>query len=244
MSQHLRHLRRGEPILKPVYQHADGTFGPPVYVEPQAVHRRRGPARLPHAGHARLLRRARLPRAARGPAPQVEGPARLLPARLHHRPGAGGARPARARLGPVHPPPGAPRRHGRLVQPAGEAATRTRSTPSCSCGTPCPNPTSRRSSATAAGITLDEGESERHVNIPAASSARRRPRSRRRSGRSSTSPRTCAPTGWASSRSATTLRRSESLALVQLLILYHLVTAKAADALGGAGPRVEAAAVE
>src|SRR5213078_4337320 len=35
MSQHLRHLRRGEPILKPVYVHADGTFGPPVYVDPQ-----------------------------------------------------------------------------------------------------------------------------------------------------------------------------------------------------------------
>ncbi len=37
------------------------------------------------------------------------------------------------------------------------------------------------------------------------------------------------------------VRRSESLALVQLLILYHLVTAKAADAVGGAGPRIEAA---
>ena len=36
------------------------------------------------------------------------------------------------------------------------------------------------------------------------------------------------------------LQRSASLALVQLLILYHLVTAKAAIALGGAGPRVEA----
>jgi phosphoribulokinase len=35
MSQHLRHLRRGEPILKPVYVHADGTFGPPVYVAPK-----------------------------------------------------------------------------------------------------------------------------------------------------------------------------------------------------------------
>jgi len=34
MEQHLRHLRAGEPILKPVYQHADGTFGPPTYVEP------------------------------------------------------------------------------------------------------------------------------------------------------------------------------------------------------------------
>ncbi|HYY23311.1 MAG TPA: phosphoribulokinase [Thermoleophilaceae bacterium] len=33
MAQHLRHLRNGEPILKPVYRHADGTFGPPEYVK-------------------------------------------------------------------------------------------------------------------------------------------------------------------------------------------------------------------
>ena len=35
----------------------------------------------------------------------------------------------------------------------------------------------------------------------------------------------------------TDLHRSESLALVQLLILYHLVTAKATVALGGDGLR-------
>jgi phosphoribulokinase len=35
MSQHLQHLRAGEPILKPVYVHSDGTFGPPVYVVPK-----------------------------------------------------------------------------------------------------------------------------------------------------------------------------------------------------------------
>jgi phosphoribulokinase len=35
MAQHLRHLRAGEAILKPVYRHADGTFGPPVYVRPE-----------------------------------------------------------------------------------------------------------------------------------------------------------------------------------------------------------------
>jgi len=34
MAQDLRHLRNGEPILKPVYRHTDGTFAPPVYVEP------------------------------------------------------------------------------------------------------------------------------------------------------------------------------------------------------------------
>jgi phosphoribulokinase len=35
ISQHLGHLRRGEPILKPVYRHSDGTFGAPVYVKPE-----------------------------------------------------------------------------------------------------------------------------------------------------------------------------------------------------------------
>jgi phosphoribulokinase len=34
LTQHLLHLRRGEPVLKPVYRHRDGTFGPPVYVRP------------------------------------------------------------------------------------------------------------------------------------------------------------------------------------------------------------------
>jgi phosphoribulokinase len=35
LAQDLIHLRRGEPILKPVYRHQDGTFGPPVYVRPE-----------------------------------------------------------------------------------------------------------------------------------------------------------------------------------------------------------------
>lgn len=34
LTQHLVHLRRGEAVLKPVYRHRDGTFGPPVYVKP------------------------------------------------------------------------------------------------------------------------------------------------------------------------------------------------------------------
>jgi phosphoribulokinase len=35
VAQHLAHIRRGEAILKPVYRHSDGTFGPPVYVQPE-----------------------------------------------------------------------------------------------------------------------------------------------------------------------------------------------------------------
>ena len=34
MASDLGHMRRGEPILKPVYQHKDGTFGPLVRVDP------------------------------------------------------------------------------------------------------------------------------------------------------------------------------------------------------------------
>lgn len=35
MGQHLQDLGANKAILKPVYQHNDGTFGPPVYVEPR-----------------------------------------------------------------------------------------------------------------------------------------------------------------------------------------------------------------
>jgi phosphoribulokinase len=35
VAQHLRHLRNDQAILKPVYRHQDGTFGPPVYVKPE-----------------------------------------------------------------------------------------------------------------------------------------------------------------------------------------------------------------
>ncbi|HVW45762.1 MAG TPA: phosphoribulokinase [Solirubrobacterales bacterium] len=34
LAQHLVHLRAGEPILKPVYRHRDGTFGAAEYVRP------------------------------------------------------------------------------------------------------------------------------------------------------------------------------------------------------------------
>jgi len=34
LEQHLAHLRAGEPIIKPVYRHQDGTFAAAVYVRP------------------------------------------------------------------------------------------------------------------------------------------------------------------------------------------------------------------
>ena len=83
IAQHLAHLRKGEPILKPVYRHQDGTFGPPVYVKPGALHVDRGAVRVLPARDAGRLRRADLPQPSGGGPPQVEGTARLLTAWLH-----------------------------------------------------------------------------------------------------------------------------------------------------------------
>jgi phosphoribulokinase len=35
LTQHLQHLRRGESVLKPVYDHRDGTLRAPVYLKPR-----------------------------------------------------------------------------------------------------------------------------------------------------------------------------------------------------------------
>ena len=48
LEQHLVHLRAGEPILKPVYRHRDGSPGPGRARHAGPVHDRRGDARLPH----------------------------------------------------------------------------------------------------------------------------------------------------------------------------------------------------
>jgi phosphoribulokinase len=34
LEQDLTHARAGQPILKPIYRHSDGTFGPPEYIVP------------------------------------------------------------------------------------------------------------------------------------------------------------------------------------------------------------------
>ena len=34
MAQHLKLLREGQAVLKPVYRHSDGSFGPPAYMAP------------------------------------------------------------------------------------------------------------------------------------------------------------------------------------------------------------------
>ena len=118
LTQHLGHLRRGQPVLKPVYDHRKGDARAPALPASGEVPRRRGAAELPHRDAAHRPRRARVPRPARGAAPRVEGEAGLHAARLHDRPGAVGARPPRARRRGVHPPAAGVRRHRRELPPA------------------------------------------------------------------------------------------------------------------------------
>ena len=65
MAQDLVHLRRGEAILKPVYRHQDGTFGPPVYVRPERFTVIEGLLGYHLPETPRRLRRPRLPEPAR-----------------------------------------------------------------------------------------------------------------------------------------------------------------------------------
>ena len=107
---------------------------------------RRGAARLSHVQHVRPLRRAGIPRSTREPAAALEGRARLLPARLHHRPGARRARPPRGRLRHLHPAPASDGRHGRAVLGARDRLGYRRHPPrqlTCCCAPDCRTPISR-----------------------------------------------------------------------------------------------------
>ena len=72
LTQHLGHLRRGNPVLKPVYDHREGTLGRPHYVRPAHYLVVEGLLELPHRDPAPRARRARVPRPAGGAAPGVE----------------------------------------------------------------------------------------------------------------------------------------------------------------------------
>src|SRR6185437_15234372 len=102
LEQHLRLLRGGEPILKPVYDHRQGTLAPPEYVRPKDFVSRR-PAWLHHARHARLLRREDLSRSRGGAEKAVEAPSRYGAAWLYAGAGAVSARAAPSAEPDLHP---------------------------------------------------------------------------------------------------------------------------------------------
>ena len=239
MEQDLAQLHAGRSILKPVYQHKDGTFGPPVYVTPRQFTLIEGLLGYHTRGAARLLRRARVPRAAGGAAAPVEGPARLLAARLHDRPGARRARPPRARLGQLHPPAAALGGHRRVVHCRTAAATRSISTRRSSLREGLEHPDLAADRRQRAGHAPDRGRGR---------AAPLHPRRDRPRGGDEVEEAIWDRMHFASHLRSerlgeftvgTELHRSHSLAIVQVLILYHLVTARAAVALGGDGTRAD-----
>jgi phosphoribulokinase len=244
LSQHLGLLRDGEPVLKPVYHHRDGTFGPPVYVSPKPftvvegllgyhAENMRGyyDVRVYLAPPEELRRKWKVQRdcSKRGyTTDQV-----LAELDRRERDSAQFIRPQE--------------RHADMVVSFREGARDDSQGLDAELvlrdSLPQPD-LSLLAGAGERGITIDEGNSERHVNIagdiePAQAAEleeaiwdRLHFASHLRSER------------LGEITIGDDIQRSESLAIVQLLILYHVVSAKAAVALGGAGPRAEAATVE
>ncbi len=239
LSQHLALLREGEPILKPVYGHSGGTFGPPVYVSPKPFAVVEGllgyytedmcdcyDLRVFLAPPEELRLKWKLQRDStkRG---YTEDEVKADLAKRE---------PDSAQF--IRPQ----ERHADLVvsfkEPDdgdtysldGELILRD------TVPQPDLHPLIGNGDR---GITIDEGDSERHVYVAGDIEQEQAAE--------------IEEAIWEKLHFASHLRserlgevtigddvhRSESLAIVQLLILYHLVTAKAAVALGGAGHRAE-----
>jgi phosphoribulokinase len=243
ISQHLRLLRDGEPILKPVYQHADGTFGPPVYVSPMPFTIVEGLLGY----HSESMRDCYDVRVYLAPPEELRRQWKVqrdcsrrgyttdqVLAELDRR------EPDSAQF--IRPQ----ERYADMVVSFSESDVPGSRALDAELllRDSLPHPDlSALVGGGERGITIVEGDAERHVNIAG-----------------DIEPAQAAEIEeaiWEKLHFASHLRserlgefavgddvhRSESLAVAQLLILYHVVTAKAADALGGAGPRAEAATV-
>jgi phosphoribulokinase len=241
MSQHLGHLRRGEPILKPVYVHADGTFGPPAYVDPKpftivegllgyhtAELRRCYDVRVYLAPPEELRRRWKVQRDTSRRGYTTDQVLKELDKRESD--SAEFIRPQE--------------RHADMVvafQPADDTGDPDALDAEMILRDMLPHPDlSPFIGDGDRGITLRDVGTERHVGVPG-----RMDRDVAAEIEEAIWEKLHFATHLRSDRLGeytigTNLHRSESLALVQLLILYHLVTAKATIALGGVGLRADA----
>ncbi len=239
LSQHLALLHHGEPILKPVYQHGDGTFGPPVYVRPNPFTVVEGllgyhtegmracyDVRVYLAPPEELRRKWKAQRDTSKRGYQDEE----VLAELDKR------EPDSAQY--IRPQ----ERHADMVVcfSEGEGGDPHALDAEVLLRDSLPQPDlSPLIGDGERGITIDEGDGERHVNI--AGDIEREQASE------------IEEAIWDKLHFASHLRsealgevtigedvhHSDSLGVVQLLILYHMVTAKAAVALGGAGARAD-----
>ena len=241
MGQHLRHLRDGEAILKPVYVHSDGTFGPPVYVDPKPFTIVEGllgyysealrssyDVRVYLAPPEELRRKWKVQRDTSRRGYTTDQVLAELDKREHD--SAEFIRPQE--------------RHADMVvafQPPTDDDGAEALDAKVILRDSLPHPDlSPFTGSGNGGITLEEQGPERHLDVPG--------------NMDSELGAQIEEAIWEKLHFATHLRserlgeytigtdlhRSESLALVQLLILYHLVTAKAAVALGGSSPRADA----
>jgi phosphoribulokinase len=239
MGHDLRHLRAGEAILKPVYRHADGTFGAPVYVGPKTFTVVEGllgyhtadmrdvyDVRVFLAPPEDLRRKWKVDRdcSRRGYTTDQ------VLAELDRR-----EPDSAAYIRPQE-------RYADLVvsfMPSGTGdAAHLDAELMLRKGLPHPDLSPFIGSA-ARGITLLERGADRHMRIPGDIE-----RERAAELEEAIWDRLHFATHLRSQRLGeftvgTELHRSESLALVQLLILYHVVTARATIAVGGTGTRAD-----
>jgi phosphoribulokinase len=237
MSQDLRHMRAGEAILKPVYRHADGTFGPPVYVAPTTFTVVEGllgyhtpemrdvyDVRVFLAPPEDLRRKWKVDRDCSRRGYTTDQVLAELDRREHD---------SAAHIRPQE-------RYADLVVSftAGDSGEPERLDAELLLRAGLPHPDlSPFIGNGSRGITLFERGDDRHLRIPGDID-----RERAAELEEAIWDRLHFATHLRSQRLGeftigTELHRSESLALVQLLILYHVVTARAAIALGGNGTR-------
>jgi phosphoribulokinase len=241
LAQHLAHLRRGEPILKPVYRHKDGTFGPPEYVAPQrfmiiegllGYHtpemRETYDVRVFLAPPEELRRKWKVQRDCTRRGYTTDQVLAELDRREDD---------SLAFIRPQH-------RYADLIvsfmEPTGDGADPAHLDAQLTLRDGLPHPDlSPFVECSDGAMTLTERGSERVLHIPGSVNP-----AHGQAIEEAIWERMHFATHLRSRRLGeftvgTDLHRSESLALVQLLILYHLVTAKAAIALGGDGLRCD-----
>jgi len=239
LQQHLAHLRAGEPILKPIYRHKDGTFLPSYYVRPTqftivegmlgfhtAAMRDAYDVRVYLAPPEELRRQWKVQRdcSRRGYTTDA------VLAELDRREG-----DAEVYIRPQQ-------RHADIVvsfKPGGNGDpdrldAHVKMRPSL------PHPDlSPFVEEDGAGITLTQQRSEVHLCVPGSIAPDRAAAIEEAMWDRMHFASHLRGDRLGEFTVGTQLHRSESLAIVQVLILYQLVTARAAVALGGPGVRVD-----
>jgi phosphoribulokinase len=235
MAQHLRHLRAGEAILKPVYRHADGTFGPPQYVAPHAFAVVEGllgyhsddlcdlyDVRVYLAPPEDLRRKWKVDRDCSRRGYTTDQVLSELDRREPD---------AAAFIRPQQ-------RRADLVVSFTRAGVHERLDAELILRPDLPHPDlSPVVDAGSGGLTLEVRGADRHVRIPADVDPAEAGAIEEAVWQKMHFASHLRTDRLGEYTIGTELHRSETLALVQLLILYHLVTARAAVALGGDGAR-------